>query len=100
MILNSSHPRKILHCPLNIWLLSFAFRCIAGLGNHQPSGLRRARVSKDERVGRHMGQRRLPRLQLFPKVRSTFLLLFAFFLSVCRRFARPSYKVAKSLKFF
>lgn len=85
--MNSSHPRKIVLCPLNDPLLSSAFLFTAGVGNHQPSGLRRARVSEDERVGRHMGQRRLPRLQLFPKVRSTFLLLFAFFLSVRRRFA-------------
>lgn len=45
----------------------------AGLGDHEPSGLRRARVSEDERVGGSVGECHLPRLQLFPKVRSTFL---------------------------
>lgn len=45
----------------------------AGLGDHEPSGLCRARVSEDERVGGSMGECHLPRLQLFPKVRSTFL---------------------------
>lgn len=40
------------------------------MGDHQPGGLRRARVSEDERVGGHVGQRRLPRVQLLPEVRS------------------------------
>lgn len=44
-----------------------------GLGNHYQSGLCCAYVSKDERVGRNMGELRLPCVQLFPKVRSTFL---------------------------
>lgn len=60
---------------------------IAGLGNHQPSGLCRARVSKNERVGRRMGERRLPCVQLFPKVRLTFLRL-SLFIHTSALFAR------------
>lgn len=53
--------------------LSFISLFTAGLGDHEPSGLCCARVSEDGRVGRNMGKRCLPCVQLFPKVRSTFL---------------------------
>lgn len=42
--------------------------CVAGLGNYKSSGVCRARVSPDERVGGDLGECRLPRVQLLPQV--------------------------------
>lgn len=59
---------------------SFADR----LGHHQPRGLCCAHVSKHERVGGDMGERRLPRVQLLAKVSHLHLLTLISMIT-CRR---------------